>query len=272
MSKYDDLVKRLGRLCPDDFVRWLFPNLKVKKVSFEDREFELTYRRVDLLYKVNAEKLGEFYFHLEFQVILEDDFAMRLHEYVTRIHRQFGLPVKTVAVFLDSTQAIKDLLPVDRHEFAGELISEFHYTKIILPEEQWSEVMTKGIPALLPLIPLTKIQKGEEKEALSQAAKVIAKLPDKQLRKELAAILYLIGGYDYKEAIKEVIGEKLMLDLMKSATYQETIELGKKEGIKEGGNEKAKSIAKNMLAKGCDVVFIAEVTGLTADEIRQLKA
>ena len=267
MAKYDDLIKRLGRLCPKDFIHWLFPGLNIQKISFEDREFELTYRRVDLLYKIKSKRLGEFYFHLEFQGELTEGFSIRLHEYATRIRKEFGLPVKTVAVFLDSTKAIEELLPIDRCEFDGQVVSEFHYTKIILPNEKWQDILAKGIPALCPLLPVTKIPKGEDREALSQAAKNIEQISDKALRGELAAILYMVGGYDYKEAIRQVIGEKLMLDLMESATYRETFEAGEKKGIKEG----EKAVAKNMLAKRCDIAFIAEVTGLTLEEIAKLK-
>ena len=259
-------MKRLGRLCPKDFIRWLFPQMTIQKISFEDREFELTHRRVDILYKVKTKRLGEFYIHLEFQVELKekDNFSIRLHEYATRIRKEFGLPVKTVGIFLDSTKVIRELLPVDRSEFDGQLISEFHYTKIILPDESWENILAKDIPALFALIPVTKIPKGEAKKALSQAAKNIEKISDKGQRGELAAILYLIGGYKHKEAIGQVIGEKLMLDLMESATYRETIEKGEKK--------KAKDIAKNMLTEGCSIALITKVTGLTANEIRKLKA
>ena len=133
MPKYDPIMKRLGRLLPDDFVKWLCPNFNPQQVTFEDREFELTQRRVDLLYKVKTEDVGEFFLHLEFQGAWEKDFSVRLHEYSTRIRREFDLPVKTVAVFLDSSSTIRETEPVDRCELAGELISEFHYTKIILP-------------------------------------------------------------------------------------------------------------------------------------------
>ena len=264
-GKYDDLVKRLGRLRPNDFVQWLCSDLgKVQSVSFEDREFELTHRRVDVLYKVKTKEVGEFYFHLEFQGALKRDFSIRLHEYATRIRREFKLPVRTVAVFLSSTKAIRNLIPVDRCKIAGEVVSEFHYTKLILPRENWKSIIAKRLPALLPLIPLTKIPKGEEQKALAKAADGIESLLDDELRSELAAVFYLVGGYTYPENVRQVIGEKLMLDLMKSATYRETFEAGEKK--------KAKAIAKNMLAKSCDIAFIAEVTGLSADEIRKLKA
>jgi hypothetical protein len=229
LSKYDDVVKRLGRLRPKDLVLWLCPSLKVQDVIFVDREFELTNRRVDILYKVQTADTGDFYFHLEFQSALKQDFSIRMHEYSTRIRRELKLPVKTIAVFLDSTQAIQELVPVDRCEFAGEFISEFRYTKIILANEEWRSVLTKELPALWTLLSLTKIAKGEEQEALGRASEAIEKIPEKELRSELAAIFYLIGGYRYPKVVRQVIGEKLMQDLMESETYREAVEMGEKK-------------------------------------------
>jgi predicted transposase YdaD len=225
LSKYDDLVKRLGRLRPSDFVQWLCPEAgDIQKISFEDREFELTYRRVDLLYKVKSKDTGEFFLHLEFQVELKPDFSMRLHEYSTRVRREFGLPVQSVVVFLASTKAIVELEPVDRCELHGKLICEFHYSKIVLPAEDWQTIIARGLPALLPLVPLAKIPEGEVKQALTEAVSHVNELSDQKLQSELAAVLYLVGGYSYSEMVRQVIGEKLMKDLMESATYRELVE------------------------------------------------
>lgn len=235
MAKYDELTKRLGRLRPYDFVIWLFPNLhNILDVSFEDREFELTERRVDILYKAKTEDIGDFLLHLEFQVELNPKFSTRMHEYSTRICKEHGLPVKTVVVFLDNTSSIEKLEPVDRWELAGEIISEFHYTKIILPQKKWKTILDKKIPALWPLIPLTHIPKGEEQQALNETAQCIENFASKELKGELAAIFYMIGGYRYPKVVKKVIGGKLMQDLMQSKTYREAVEVGKTEGKIEG--------------------------------------
>ncbi len=264
LSKYDDIMKRLGRLRPHDFIEWLCPELQsIQKVSFEDREFELTHRRVDTLYLIDEKDIGKFLLHLEFQAQLKDDFSIRMHEYSTRIRKEYKLPVMTVALFLESGKDVINLDPVDRCELAGKLISEFHYTKIILPENDWRTVIDKKIVALLPLIPLTKIPKGEELKALNEAKESIENLSDQILKGEMAAIFYLIGGYRYKEFIRKIIGEKLMLDLMQSDTYRETIEIGE---LKE-----RKKIATNMLKKGMEIFFVSETTGLSKAEVIELQ-
>ena len=46
---------------------------------------------------------------------------------------------------------------------------------------------------------------------------------------------------------------------------------GHKEGREEGREEKAYEIARKMIAKGLDVDTIADLTGLTMDEILTLE-
>ncbi len=47
---------------------------------------------------------------------------------------------------------------------------------------------------------------------------------------------------------------------------------GKEEGMEEGMNQRSLEIARKMLAKGIDEVSIMDMTGLTAEEIKLLKA
>jgi predicted transposase/invertase (TIGR01784 family) len=59
-------------------------------------------------------------------------------------------------------------------------------------------------------------------------------------------------------------------------TLKEDVMLAREEGIEEGiekGIEKGKiQVAKNMLAKNTTLDFIAEVTGLSIEEIKALQA
>ncbi len=53
---------------------------------------------------------------------------------------------------------------------------------------------------------------------------------------------------------------------------QEIMEEVKAEGLAEGKVKRDHEIALNMLQKGLKVSLISEVTGLSADEIKQLKS
>ena len=52
----------------------------------------------------------------------------------------------------------------------------------------------------------------------------------------------------------------------------EGIEKGRAEGIEKGMSQRSLEIAKKMLAKGMDEASIMDMTGLTAKEIKLLKA
>ena len=52
----------------------------------------------------------------------------------------------------------------------------------------------------------------------------------------------------------------------------EGIEKGRTEGIEEGMSQRSLEIARKMLAHGMDETSIMDMTGLTAEEIKLLKA
>ena len=54
--------------------------------------------------------------------------------------------------------------------------------------------------------------------------------------------------------------------------YQKGIEKGREEGREEGMNLRSLEIARKMLAKGMDEASVMDMTGLTAEEIKLLKA
>lgn len=45
---------------------------------------------------------------------------------------------------------------------------------------------------------------------------------------------------------------------------------GREEGKKEGQREKTEEMVRNLLAKKMDIEFIAEVTGLAAERIKEI--
>ena len=55
-------------------------------------------------------------------------------------------------------------------------------------------------------------------------------------------------------------------------SYQKGIEKGRVEGMEKGMNQRSLEIAKKMLANGMDEASVMDMTGLTAEEIKLLKA
>ena len=55
-------------------------------------------------------------------------------------------------------------------------------------------------------------------------------------------------------------------------SYQKGMEKGREEGIEEGMNQRSLEIGRKMLANGMDEASVMDMTGLTAEEIKLLKA
>jgi predicted transposase/invertase (TIGR01784 family) len=53
---------------------------------------------------------------------------------------------------------------------------------------------------------------------------------------------------------------------------QDKFKKGKKEGLKEGQQQKALEIARSLLAKGIEPIIVAETTGLSPDELAALSS
>nr|VFJ51396.1 MAG: conserved hypothetical protein (putative transposase or invertase) [Candidatus Kentron sp. FM]VFK08990.1 MAG: conserved hypothetical protein (putative transposase or invertase) [Candidatus Kentron sp. FM] len=53
---------------------------------------------------------------------------------------------------------------------------------------------------------------------------------------------------------------------------QEGIQLGKEKGLQEGEYKKAAEVARVAMAKGMDIGVVAEISGLSEEEIRRLFA
>ena len=71
-------------------------------------------------------------------------------------------------------------------------------------------------------------------------------------------------------AKREGIAEGMEIGLEKG--MKQGMEKGMKEGMEKGMSQRSLEIAKKMLAKGMDEASIMDMTGLTAEEIKLLKA
>ena len=81
---------------------------------------------------------------------------------------------------------------------------------------------------------------------------------------------------EYEASMKAYRDIKNSIDTAKREGIAEGMELGMKQGMEkgraEGMNLRSLEIARKMLAKGMDEASIMDMTGLTAEEIKLLKA
>ena len=66
--------------------------------------------------------------------------------------------------------------------------------------------------------------------------------------------------------------ERTLMDDRYQKGMEKGIETGFEKGMEEGMNQRSLEIARKMLAKGMDEASVMDMTGLTAEEIKLLKA
>ena len=77
---------------------------------------------------------------------------------------------------------------------------------------------------------------------------------------------------EYEASKKAYRDIKNSVDTAKREGIAEGMEKGMKQGMEKGLEQRSLEIARKMLAKGMDVASVMEITGLSAEQMQQLKA
>lgn len=111
--------------------------------------------------------------------------------------------------------------------FTEEYVNEMtnHRYRVIRMWEQDSALFLDN-PALLPLAPLTQTDSPEG--LLSQVAKSVAKISDRETRQNIAAYTEILAGLRFeKDFIRQLLSEDLMQE---SVIYQDILQKGEQQG------------------------------------------
>ena len=214
---YDNVCKILAEKYPTDFARWL---LAVEPRSIEVLKTELSIEpiRADSLTFLQTENR---ILHIEFQTITRSKtpISFRMLDYSVRLIRQYKVPVTQVVIFLQQTN--------DEIAFTEEYRSETttHRYRVLRMWEQDS-VQFLNNPALLPLAPLT--QTNSPQALLSQVARSVARISDRETRQNIAAYTGILAGLKFeKNLIRQFLSEDVMQE---SVIYQDILEKGEQKG------------------------------------------
>ena len=155
--------------------------------------------------------------------------------------------------------------------FLNDLIIKIDLTKI----DECSKIEVKKWLNLIELSGELHIPQGDGSIMDEVLQKILALNNDEQIKEyfrlkeksDLDYISNMEGHYDkgHKEGLEQ--GHKEGLEQGIEIGH----ESGLKEGIEQGSNNKAREIAKNMLNQNLDIELISQVTGLTTEEIKDLK-
>ena len=148
----------------------------------------------------------------------------------------------------------------DKLEYIYVEISKFNK-----PLEELDTLYEKWLYALKNLYKLTQRPKelcDKVFDRLFEEAEIAKFTPQEMREYETSKMAYR----DIKNSVDTAKREGIEIGMAKG------MEKGRAEGIEEGMSQRSLEIARKMLAKGMDEASVMDMTGLTAEEIKLLKA
>ena len=271
-----------------------FSNAQKIDKSFILKDFEQI--EADVLYKVPVlEQSQEIYLYVlvEFQSTVDHSIAFRVLSYLSQVwidvcknidpnlRKQKGFrlpPVFPIVVYNGSEswtakKSVREL--VDMAEIFGEFIPNVQYHLINISDLNIEKLQQLGNALAGVFLLEHKVNSEEFEKAFKEALKLIFTEPDYELVKAIIQWILALLKREFPKQAPALVQEidftkynreevRTMLETMP----KKLIAYGEEEGEKKG----KRVVAKNMLAEGYAIAAIAKVTGLSADEIRKLKA
>lgn len=186
--------------------------------------------------------------HIEFQTYNDAAMAERLLRYNVLARSEYKLPVEPYVIYLlrDGEVPKSPLIwtcPRDNK------VLEFHFHSIELGKMKPEELISTGLPDLLPLLPLTK--DGGRRQVVNT---MIVSL-EKAQRIELLSIGGTLASYVFsQESVADLawLQRRLrdMHDILReSPYYQEILEEGREEGREEGQIQTLRQLVVDIIAE-----------------------
>lgn len=247
---YDDALKKLFRANAQDFVSLIQPGWQVEELLPTELDTEHIY--ADGLVRCRDENDQPQLAHFEYQRESDERMGERLLEYNIKASRTNKyLSVLSCVIYLKKGEDVPRS-PFMQRLNNGRVTTIFYYVGIDLGETSVEELLAKGLPGLLPLLPLT--DGGNQHEAIDimierlieanktdllwvgyvLAAKVFSNDKDLQWLKGRFALMndFLADSPIYQEVVGEAIARGEAQGLAKG--MEKGIAQGMEKGIETG--------------------------------------
>lgn len=224
---YDDAMKKLVAVSPQDFLSWLYRDAVYER----QLPYELNHENIYADGLIEARHNGKrMLVHLEFQSSYDQYIGERLLEYNVLASRQYGrVSVRSFVIYLKDCGNIPQS-PFISESPDGEEVVRFKYNLIELHKLNAAELLEKRLFGLLPLLPLTK--DGARREIVDD---MIANLVETE-RTESLWIGYALAAKVMHDDLRWLKWRFSMLSdfLRDSPVFQEVLEEGMEKGMEKG--------------------------------------
>jgi len=185
----------------------------------------------DILFEVMLNGI-QVLLHVEFQRSSDSQMAERLWEYNLKATRQYRCPVWSIVLYLKKDGEVAES-PLTRDFPTGRVVHRFDFEVTKLWEILTIELAQKGLPGLLPLLPLTK--GGARREVVEDVITGLIPLGEEP-KTELLTLAYGLASLAFGKRNKveqEWLRRRfaMMYDMLRETpAFQDIM----KEGIEEG--------------------------------------
>jgi predicted transposase YdaD len=304
MKRNDILWKATLEDLFDDFLRFFYPEADElfdleKGFEYLDKELDQLFppeadnyapRYVDKLVKVFTKTGKEEWIliHVEVQGYTDQDFARRMFQYYYRILDKYDKPITAFAIFADSNKSFHP--KYYEREFLGTRVYyAFNTYKIIDQADEELEASNNpfAMAVLSAKLALSHSKLDDQQLfdlAYNLARRLLTKqMPKEKIRKVMSFLRYYLHFENpqmFANFTKEItilterkitMGiEEFLLDRAEKKGIEKGIEKGREEGIEKGRVESLRETALKMKKSGLDLNLIANITGLSVEEIEKL--
>ncbi|HEY6542642.1 MAG TPA: hypothetical protein VIZ18_16985 [Ktedonobacteraceae bacterium] len=236
---WDRSLKRLFRAAPRDFAEWLLPGchfIRIVSPELDGDDSEAIYS--DILFEVTLNGVLAL-LHVEFQRSSDSQMAERLWEYNLKAIRQYRCPVWSIVLYLKKDGEVAQS-PLIRDFPTDRVVHQFNFEVITLWELLTEELVRKGLPGLLPLLPLTR--GGAKREVVEDVITGLLS-QEEELRNELLTLAYGLASLAFGQRNKvqqQWLRRRfaLMYDMLRETpAFQDIMKEGLEKGLKMGREE-----------------------------------
>ncbi|SIT10091.1 RpnC/YadD family protein [Alicyclobacillus vulcanalis] len=212
--------------------------------------------------------------HLEFQTTREPN-LYRFGTYDWAMAERYKRPIRTVILYTRDVTEAPSELDAGSMRYAVENVylgrmdgdAALETVKRHLSAHAWTEEDRVRLAFAFHM----RFERRTREEAFEEIVEVVQRVPDVHEQNYLAALILgfsgRVMGDEQKEQLRRVLE---MTDLLRELE-REFEEKGIQKGIQKGELLKAREIAHHLLAEGVPIGVIEKATGLSREELEELK-
>ena len=275
-TKHDLLFKQLIRYCFVDFLKAFYPTI-YEQINPETIHFlpEEVYtdisagktRKLDIVAKVKQRITGSVMIvHVESQSTVQRDFHKRMYLYYNLLYKEYQRPIIPIAIFNYPGKWEENVFTI---QALDTIYVQFQYHILHLKKIYWREYIKMDNPVVAALLSNMSYKEEERYQVKAEFMRMLAKLKLNNAKQRL--IYGFFNSYlrltkeEEEKYMKMVKGFDEAEEIMKiKIPYFEEL----KQEIRE---ESLKEVAMKMLLDGFTLEKITEITGLTQEQLEEIK-